>query len=1132
MPLSDDTTNFLRNPAADSGGGVRFSTMILVWTLSSVFLAVVLFFAVTGFYGRRAEESRTDLLLGSTISRLEDRVRRMTSDVAAQAEIASMITPRRALTEQDVVRVFPELARAFYLNPDLSYLGFALERTGEYWMLQRLPSGEISLKTYTGLVQRNIQVKLFRWDGQVFRFEEEIPWDGYDPRQRPFYKFAVESGRSGWTSSYSFWALPGEDPGMGISFVSPIYALGEGLVGVWDSDIDAASLTRILWRLRDELPGTPFVFERRPSGWSPVVNPVQYVEPALFESIGSYLDGLAPETLSGGYATTMGGVKYMIRIKMMEGPAAPRWMLGTAVAWDEVSRHNVAQTRWLWFAALGMLAGSIPIAIMVSRHVSRPLRVLESRIADLPGSGSDAPETSGGPAELRRVAYAFAKMARQVRRQREQLTTVNERLLAEIAEREISSRKLAESETRFATAFQAGPVPMAIVREADGIFVDANDAWLTLFGLPYESVIGGSIVETGALSGADRWAALLDVVCRDGLARDFPSAIRRGDGAQRSALLSARRSELNDIRCLILTCVDITEDERRVREIESTQQRFRAAFTYSPVAKLLLRRDSGRVETVNTAAESMLGVGRAGLTGRSLSEAGLQSDTGGASLLEAVRERRRLRNCEVRLKVAREEFVDCLAYLEPVRFGDEEMLLVAFVDVTESRQAAAAIRENENRLRRLNEVSLEINRSISGRVTDPAEACRSLTRGACEALCVSRVSAWRLDRKRGVMVCLAVHETATGRHTQGGELSLRECPVYSLALGAGRVIASSDAQTDPRTRELNEYLQAYDIRSTLDAPVRQRGDLVGVVCVEQAASYRRWTADEESFVGNLADLLSLAFEAADRGEAEEKLRQLNSTLEQRVSLRTAELMAANEKLKELDRLKSEFLATMSHELRTPLNSIIGFTGIIKAGMAGPVNAEQKRQLEMVYGSAGHLLHLINDLLDVSRIESGRVDMDITGFDALGVMEEVAALLQPPIRAKGLSLVIAAPVRPLMLRTDRKRLFQIVLNLASNAVKFTERGNVMIEAVIGDGLLRVSVVDTGVGIRRESIGMLFEAFRQVDGSARRVYEGTGLGLYLCRKLVTLLGGEIGVESEFGRGSRFSFHIPVAGPPPQT
>ena len=261
-----------------------------------------------------------------------------------------------------------------------------------------------------------------------------------------------------------------------------------------------------------------------------------------------------------------------------------------------------------------------------------------------------------------------------------------------------------------------------------------------------------------------------------------------------------------------------------------------------------------------------------------------------------------------------------------------------------------------------------------------------------------------------------------------------------------------------------------------------------------------------------------------RREAQEALRRAHEELEQRVRERTAELTSANDRLRELDRLKSEFLATMSHELRTPLNSIIGFTSLVKEGIAGPLNDEQKKQLHLVYTSAKHLLGLINDLLDLSRIEAGRIRLECDPFDFAGVVTETVAQIKPLAHAKRLTLRPQLPPGALPMVGDRRRCVQILLNLIHNAVKFTEKGTVDIVVRCDAQQLAVDVIDTGIGIKPDQVVNLFEAFRQLDGSARRTYEGAGLGLYLCRKLLTLMSGTITAHSVFGHGTRISFRLP--------
>jgi signal transduction histidine kinase len=271
-------------------------------------------------------------------------------------------------------------------------------------------------------------------------------------------------------------------------------------------------------------------------------------------------------------------------------------------------------------------------------------------------------------------------------------------------------------------------------------------------------------------------------------------------------------------------------------------------------------------------------------------------------------------------------------------------------------------------------------------------------------------------------------------------------------------------------------------------------------------------------------------QAEDRKKQKQNLQNLVQSRTQELSVALEDLSAKNERLQEVDQVKSEFLATMSHELRTPLNSILGFTGLVQQGVAGPINAEQGRQLGMAYGSAKHLLDLINDILDLSRIEAGRMELLIEPIDMHQIMTEATHSMEPMLAQKKLRLNLNVSAAIGVVHGDYKKIMQVLLNLLNNAVKFTDFGEITLSCQPDATGLVVSVSDTGCGIRQESIPVLFNAFRQIESEDDREYGGTGLGLYLCQKLVHLMGGKIGVKSEYGVGSTFSFNLPTQATTP--
>jgi len=239
----------------------------------------------------------------------------------------------------------------------------------------------------------------------------------------------------------------------------------------------------------------------------------------------------------------------------------------------------------------------------------------------------------------------------------------------------------------------------------------------------------------------------------------------------------------------------------------------------------------------------------------------------------------------------------------------------------------------------------------------------------------------------------------------------------------------------------------------------------------------------------------------------------------------AELLKAKEAAESADRLKSAFLATMSHELRTPLNSIIGFTGILIQELAGPLNDEQRKQLGMVQSSARHLLSLINDVLDISKIAAGQLTILSEPFDVNASLLQVERALEPLADKKGLAVRTELDPELGVIIGDRRRFEQVAMNLLGNAVKFTERGSITLRCAARGPILELSVQDTGIGIPSEQLGELFHPFHQIDTGLTRKHEGTGLGLSVCKKLVELMGGSIGVESTLGVGSTFTVRIPL-------
>ena len=464
----------------------------------------------------------------------------------------------------------------------------------------------------------------------------------------------------------------------------------------------------------------------------------------------------------------------------------------------------------------------------------------------------------------------------------------------------------------------------------------------------------------------------------------------------------------------------------------------------------------------------------------------------------------------------------------PDEQGQVAQVLSIGTDITDLQRAQEEISERNEELR-------SINRIVSA-VTSFLDLRAVLEQVLDEAL--------ELVGLEGGSVCFVTpNETLELTATRAtSEATIQDWTTNSVRVGD--CLCGKCARTlEPLILRNSEEVLAYATReSTRGEPIHfhaafplvTAGRCVGVLCVFTRTE-RKPSEQRLKLLETVTGQVALAIENAQLYEAS---RNHAAELERIVAERTRELAHAKERAEAADHLKSAFLATMSHELRTPLNSIIGFTGIILQGLAGPLNQEQSKQLEMVRSSSRHLLALINDVLDISKIEAGQLEVANERFDLRSSINKVVGIVAPLAEKKGLAL--RTDIAPEMDEAvgDPRRVEQILLNLLNNAIKFTDLGGVALKVqlvpdfksqgrIFGQPAVRLSVSDTGIGIKPDDLATLFQPFRQIESGLSRNYEGTGLGLAICRRLADLMGGDISAESTWEQGSTFSFTLPLKG-----
>ncbi|HEY9622420.1 MAG TPA: GAF domain-containing protein [Crinalium sp.] len=422
------------------------------------------------------------------------------------------------------------------------------------------------------------------------------------------------------------------------------------------------------------------------------------------------------------------------------------------------------------------------------------------------------------------------------------------------------------------------------------------------------------------------------------------------------------------------------------------------------------------------------------------------------------------------------------------------------------------VQQQAEREQLLNQISRTLNSSL-----DPDFILQEIVRLTGESAHVDRVTIYAVDSNH-LKILTEWRASDQILSVAGAVLSIQdwadvldpESPSW-----LGRILHAPDYGNLPHPPNRLEQIRSKQIVSLLRIPIKIRDQLFGGLSLVTTSAPRTFTDDEIHFFERIADQTAIALSNAKSYEY----------LEQLVQKRTQELEREKQLSESANRAKTEFLTHMSHELRTPLTGILGFSSLLLKEVFGPLTSKQQQYIEGITSCGRHLLDLINDLLDLSKIEAGKEELFVETVVVQEVCEACLNMIREIASNRGLQLALHIDPDVTVCTADKRRLKQILFNLLSNAVKFTEVGSVTLDVLQRDSGLLFSVIDTGIGISAADQTKLFQSFQQLDGGLSRKYEGTGLGLALARKLAQLHNGDITVTSEVGRGSCFTLHLPL-------
>ncbi len=644
---------------------------------------------------------------------------------------------------------------------------------------------------------------------------------------------------------------------------------------------------------------------------------------------------------------------------------------------------------------------------------------------------------------------------------------------------DITARKRAEEEARkanerFSKAFHSSPNLVAMMSAKDGTFHDVNDYWLSKLGYVRSEVIGKRAGDLGIWAEAEDLEQANEVMRTSGHIRDLEARFRAKDGTIIHGLHGAEKIEIDGQTMYLQSTADITARKAAENEVLLANERFYKAFAASPSLYAIVGFNDAVLREVNVQWTEILGFTREETVGRSIWDFDIWIDPKAHErIVELVKLNGNVRDFETRFRTKNEEVIDVLYSAQRTELGGEDVLLASATDITGLKRADAELRHANERL-------FQVFQSLP------------------QAAAVSTVDDGALR-----------YVNAKWLETFG---------------------FSSEEALGKTTDELGLWVDEKSRAQAFETVVNQ-GSLRDFETVMRTSGGREidaLLAIESLEIGGEDVVLAITSDITARKSAERELLAAKDDLERRVEERTHELIEAKEAAETANVAKSQFVSNMSHELRTPLNAIIGYSEMLGEEAVERSLTTFSSDLERINSAGNHLLHLIDEVLDLSKIEAGKFDLELTAFDVSKLVRDSAATVEALAKKNGNVLRIEnfEDVGPVV--GDGTKVKQILMNLLSNAAKFTTNGEIILQVRRSSNRspnLIFSVTDTGIGIASDKLAQIFNPFSQADGSTTRKFGGTGLGLAITRRFCRMMGGDVEVKSEIGRGTTFTVTLPL-------